>query len=237
MKGSRFCLLTLMPPTTNAFRAMLLLHVMGVIGFLIGCQFRISCVIVFLTLVSIHHRNAYILSSGDTVLRILIFFSCFSDAGAALSYDTWKAGRPQTEFPAMDPWPLRLMQVQISRVYLRTVYWKLRGRMWWDGTAAWYPLWVDAYVRFRPQRWLLTKPLVRLATWGTLVIEIALATLMWIREFRYPMLLCGIAFHLMLDVIMNLQLFSWIMICSLLLFVFPEDAAWCLQEFLKSTTC
>ena len=38
------------------------------------------------------------------------------------------------------------------------------------------------------------------------------------------MLVSGIVFHLMLDVIMNLQFFSWIMICSLLLFIFPEDA-------------
>ena len=30
----------------------------------------------------------------------------------------------------------------------------------------------------------------------------------WIRELRYPMLVTGIVFHLMLDIIMNLQFFT-----------------------------
>ena len=52
-----------------------------------------------------------------------------------------------TAFPVFDVWPLRLMQILISIVYLRTVFWKLRGKMWWNGTAAWYPVWVDTYLR------------------------------------------------------------------------------------------
>ena len=224
MRLSRFSLLNLLPPTTNAFRFLLLVHVLAVMGYMIGYQFRLCSVVVFLTLVSIHHRNAFILSSGDTLLRMLICYSCFSDANGGLSMDAWRRSQPLTEFSQTDPWPLRLMQLQVCIVYLRTVFWKLRGRMWWNGTAAWFPLWVDADVRFRPPRWLLTKPFICLATWGTLIEEIALGTLIWIREFRYPMLVSGIVFHLMLDVIMNLQFFSWIMICSLLLFIFPEDA-------------
>ena len=164
-------------------------------------------------------------------LRLLIFFTCFSDANGGLSVDAWRAGKSFTEFATTDPWPMRLMQIQISIVYLRTVFWKLRGKMWWDGTAAWYPLWVEAYVRYRPPGWMLKPVLIRIATWGTLVEEIAMGTLIWIREFRYPMLVTGIVFHLMLDMIMNLQFFSWIMICSLLLFVFPEDAERCLVYF------
>ena len=226
--GSRFCLLSLMPPTTNAFRLLLLVHFVASVGFLAGFQFRLCSVVVFLTLVSIHHRNAYILSSGDTLLRLLIFFTCFSDANGGLSVDAWRAGKSLTEFATTDPWPMRLMQIQISIVYLRTVFWKLRGKMWWDGTAAWYPLWVEAYVRYRPPGWMLRPAFIRLATWGTLIDELCMATLIWIRELRYPMLVTGIVFHLMLDMIMNLQFFSWIMICSLLLFVFPEDAERCL---------
>ena len=229
-RGSRFCLLSLMPPTTNAFRLLLLVHFVASVGFLAGFQFRLCSVIVFLTLVSIHHRNSYILSSGDTLLRLLIFFTCFSDANGGLSVDAWRAGMSLSEFATTDPWPMRLMQIQISIVYLRTVFWKLRGKMWWDGTAAWYPLWVEAYVRYRPPGWMLKPVLIRIATWGTLVEEIAMGTLIWIREFRYTMLVTGIVFHLMLDLIMNLQFFSWIMICSLLLFVFPEDADRCLVQ-------
>lgn len=229
-RGSRFCLLTMLPPTTNSFRFLLLVHFVASVGFLLGFHFRLCCIVVFLTLVSIHHRNAYILSSGDTLLRLLLFLTCFSDANGGLSVDAWRAGKSLSEFALTDPWPMRLMQIQICIVYQRTVFWKLRGKMWWDGTAAWYPLWIDAYVRFRPPLFFLKPAIIRIATWGTLIEELAMATLIWIRELRYPMLLSGIALHLMLDIIMNLQLFSWIMICSLLLFIFPEDAAWLLTH-------
>jgi hypothetical protein len=222
-KSSRFCLLTLMPPTTRSFRLLLLVHAVASLGFLIGFHFRFCAITVFLTLVSIHHRNAYILSSGDTLLRLLIFYSSFSNAGGGLSVDRWMAGHRLSEFDTMEVWPMRLMQLQICVVYLRTVYWKLRGRMWWKGTAAWYPLWVDAYVRFRPPVWMLRPALIRIATWGTLIEELALGSLIWIREFRYPMIITGIVLHLIFDLIMNLQFFSWIMMISLLLFCFPED--------------
>lgn len=232
-KSSRFSLLVLMPPSTRSFRVLLLIHAVASFWFLIGFQFRISAALVFLTLVSIHHRNAYILSSGDTLLRLLIFYSCFSNAGGGLSVDHYLAGLPLSTFQKMDAWPMRLMQLQICVVYLRTVYWKLRGRMWWDGTAAWYPLWVDAYVRFRPPLYLLRPFWVRLATWGTLMAELALGSIIWIREFRYPLIVSGMALHLILEVIMNLQLFSWIMMVSLLLFCFPSDAEHWLKVILQ----
>jgi hypothetical protein len=121
----------------------------------------------------------------------------------------------------MDPWPLRLMQLQVSIVYLRTVAWKLSGPRWRDGSAAWYPLWVDAYVRWRPPQWLLRPALIRAATWGTLAEEAVLGAGLWVQELRMPLLISGILLHLVFELVLNLQLFSWIMICSLLLFLEP----------------
>lgn len=225
----RFSLLHLLPPVTAAFRLLWAVHFLACVAFLVGWQFRISSVVVFLTLVSIHHRNTYVLSSGDTLLRLFTFLAMFSDAAAALSADACLSGSAASRFPPVDPWPVRVMQLQLCIVYVRTVYWKLRGRMWWDGTAAWYPLWVDAYVRFRPPQWMLTTWLIRTATWGTLTAEAALGSLIWVQEFRYPVLCAGIIMHLVFDVIMNLQFFSWIMISGLLLFVCPHD----MQQWLQ----
>ena len=104
---TRMSLLHLLPPTTGGFRILLVIHVLACVGFLIGWQFRVSAVVVFVTLVSVHHRNTFILSSGDTVLRLMSFLAMFSSAGEAFSADAAVAGT--TEFPAVDPWPLRLM--------------------------------------------------------------------------------------------------------------------------------
>ena len=154
----RLCLPHLLPPTTGSIRILLWIHVLACLGFLIGWQFRVCAVIVFLTLVSIHHRNAFILSSGDTVLRLMTFLAMFSSTGDAFSIDAMLAGT--RGIPAVDPWSLRLMQLLMSTIYVRTVFWKLRGNMWWNGTAAWYPVWVDTYLRKRPPRWMLSPVFV-----------------------------------------------------------------------------
>lgn len=224
MQGRRFSLLHWLPASTWSFRVVLLLHLTACLMMLLGWQYRISSIVVFLTLVSIHHRNTHILSSGDSLLRILVFFCCFSNAAGGLSIDHWLAGQPLLQFSQTSAWALRLMQIQLSIVYLRTVYWKLRGSLWRNGSAAWYPLWVDAYVRFRPPRVLLRPALIRVATWGTLFEEAALGGGLWIHEFRLPLLASGILLHLVFDVFLNLQLFSWIMVISLLLFLTPAEA-------------
>ena len=65
------------------------------------------------------------------------------------------------------------------------------------------------------------------------MIEFALGTLVWIRELRYPVLLSGVFLHACIEVLLNLQLFGWTMMISLLLFVRPEDLERVLAVFLR----
>jgi len=233
---TRFSLQGLLPSGWLSFRGLWLLHVVSVCCFLIGLQYRLSAVLVFLTLVSIHHRNPWVLSSGDSLLRLLTFLCCFADAAGGYSADLWLQGSSQGVFRQMDPWPLRVMQLLISVVYLRTVAWKLSGSRWRDGSAVWYPLWVDAYVRCRPPGWMLRPGLIRLATWGTLVEEASLGVGLWVQELRLPLVISGIVLHLVFELVLNLQLFSWIMICSLLLFVDPATIECSLRWLLSAIT-
>jgi hypothetical protein len=62
----------------------------------------------------------------------------------------------------------------------------------------------------------------RLATWWTLMVELALGGMLWVRELRYPTLVAGVMLHLLMDVFMNLQLFGVTMIVCLTLFIEPQ---------------
>jgi hypothetical protein len=121
------------------------------------------------------------------------------------------------------PWVLRLMQLQVSIIYLRAGWAKLGGASWLNGTAAYYPTQVQGYRRFPLPRVLINAFWIRLGTWGTILIELGLGTAIWVREFRSAILLCGLAFHLVLEYFLNLQLFGWTMMCCLLLFVSATD--------------
>jgi HTTM domain len=223
--NSRFSLLAYLPPTDAAVRLLLGLHLAAATLLTAGVFTRMSALVAFVTLMSIHHRNPMITHSGDSLLRLMTFLLIFSPAGEALSVDRMMAA--DSGPPALaSQWCLRLMQLQISILYFRAFAGKLRGETWRDGTAVFYPVTLTEYRRF-PLPTLLDNPaFLRAATWSTLAIEFALGPLVWIDELRYPVLACALVFHLSIEYAMNLQLFGWTMIACLVLFVDPYDVEW-----------
>src|SRR4029434_4957726 len=115
------------------------------------------------------------------------------------------------------------MQLQVSIIYLRSGLAKLGGASWLEGSAAYYPTQVQEYRRVPLPRVLSSAFWMCVSTCGTILIELGLWTAIWVKEFRFAILLCGLAFHLVLEYFLNLQLFGWTMMCCLLLFVSPTD--------------
>lgn len=229
-KQTTWSLFNHLPPTRGAVHFVLLLHIAGAVGLFSGFYTRLSAALVFITLVSVHTRNVYLLNSGDTLQRLLCFLLIFSHAGGALSVDAWLAGASvNTAAPMHDPWALRLMQVLVAIVYLRTTYWKLYGATWWAGSATYFALSSRDFQRRSLPHWLAQPWFYRTTSYGTLALEGALGSLLWCDPLRYPLLLAGVALHLGLEYFMRIGLFQWTMLASLLLFLKPAD----LHEWLK----
>lgn len=225
-RKSSWSLFNHLPPTTGAVHFILLMHVAGATGLLFGFYTRASAALVFITLVSLHSRNFYMLNSGDTLHRLFSFFLIFSPAGGALSVDAWLAGEAVT---VADPWVLRLLQAVVLIVYLRTTYWKLCGTTWRAGSATYYALNLQDYQRRRLPQWLARRWFYRSATYGTLALEGGLGALLWFEPLRYPLLVAGLMLHLGLQCFMRTGLFQWTMLSGLLLFLKPEDVQQWLQ--------
>jgi uncharacterized membrane protein YphA (DoxX/SURF4 family) len=223
----RFTLYALLPQTDASVYALLGVQLVAAVCLAAGLWTRLSAAVTFLMLVSYANRNPAMTYGGDSVARLLALLLIFAPAGQAVSVDALLAGAAGP-LPAGEglcsPWCLRLMQLQVAIIYLRTVYWKLRGRTWRDGTAAYYPTQLVNYRRLVLPRWALNPVAIRVATWGTLAVESALATLVWVPECRYYVLAAGAAFHLLLEVLLNLQLFGVIMLASLTVLIDPCDA-------------
>lgn len=181
---------------------------------------RTSAAIVFLILMALHHRTPMVLSGADMLLRINALLLAFSHAGASLSVDSRL--HPQRS-PIQPPWAQRLMQIQIAIVYAGTVIWKLHGRPWLDGSAVYYVMSLDEFQRWRHATILLPLALSKLLTWATMVIEAAAATLIWFKPFRNPVIVAALLLHLSMDVALNVPMFQWVMIGSLLLFIEPAE--------------
>lgn len=118
-------------------------------------------------------------------------------------------------------WGLRLVQLQVSAVYLSTAWEKAQGNLWRDGTALYYVSRMDdLYGRFTlPDHWFETAWLLAAMTWGVVLLEGSLPVLLWCKPTRKWALLAAIGLHLSIELTMHVFLFQWVMIVSLLSFL------------------
>lgn len=225
--GTRIDLFTLL---TSDFQvnAFFWFAVIAAICLSAGFLTRASSIAVFLCLVSINERALYAMNSGDSLLRVTGFWLMFAPAGAAFSVDRLIRLRRGKEPPRISlhaPWAQRMIQIQLSLVYLATFWQKTLGATWIDGTALYYVYQLDQFHRFPLPSFIQDPAFVRLQTWVTLATEFSLGVLIWVRELRYALLAIGLALHLTLEYSMNVPLFQWIILSVYVTFLEPEDLA------------
>jgi predicted DCC family thiol-disulfide oxidoreductase YuxK/uncharacterized membrane protein YphA (DoxX/SURF4 family) len=215
-----------------------ILFLLGAVCLALGLWTRLAAAIVFVGLNSLHNRNHIINSSADAVMMVMAFYLLLAPAGAACSLDrlrrVMRGEEEVEEICLIVPWAQRLMQLQVAILYLFSVLNKWPGSKWQDGTAVYWALRIPDLQRF-PTPLLNADHLwaVNLATYASLAIELALATLIWVPRLRLYVLSAGVLLHLGIEYSMNIPLFSFLMIASYLVFVKQADlerfVAWAQQ--------
>lgn len=196
----------------------------------LGLWTRLSTVALAVGTITLHHRNPLILHGGDTLLRMGVVLLALAPCGAACSLDRLIAQRRGTAPPSpplVSLWPQRLMQIQLAIVYITTVWYKWFGNLWRDGTATWYPSQLTEFDRFPVPDFIYKPPFVQVTTYGTLMTELALGTLVFYRPLRRYVLIAGLALHGFIEYSMNIPLFGFV-ICAFYIAHYEGDevAAW-----------
>jgi hypothetical protein len=199
--------------------------VLAGLALIAGLATRVAAALAFVLITSFERRTLGIFNAGDTLLRLLGLYLALTPAGAAVSLDSLRSPGGPWRFPLRAPWGLRLMQLQLSAVYLGSVLEKLRGQTWRDGTALGYALQLHDVERFGLFHWIASVPaLVSIGTYGTLVVELAVGVCVWLPRFRLPAMLAGVALHVGIGLAMRVGFFSAAMLVLYLAFVPPEAA-------------
>jgi vitamin K-dependent gamma-carboxylase-like protein len=190
----------------------------------LGLFSQLAAVVVFLALMSFQRRNPFVVNSGDVLMRVLAFYLIFAPTSAALSLGRWLKNRKDFwTFPARSGWPIRLLQIQFSVVYLFAVWSKVRGTTWNDGTAVSYSLRIVDLERFPLPSLITHSALIsNVLTYGTLVIELALAILVWNRTLRPWVLLAGLSLHLGIEYSIRVGFYGLTIMSLYLIWVPPE---------------
>jgi len=196
----------------------------GAICLLVGFGTRIAAVVVFLGVLTLERRNPYIFNSGDVLVRNLAFYLALAPAGLSLSVDRWRKTKDRFwDHPSRAPWAIRLIQLQLSFAYASTVWAKVRGTAWNEGTAVSYALRLGDLQRFHVPGFITHSLLAsNLMTLGTLALETSLAILVWNRKARPYVLVLGVAMHVAIALNIMIGFFSMAILTGYIAFVPPD---------------
>ena len=139
-------------------------------------------------------------------------------AGETWSLDARRRGTERLRAP----WGLRLVQMQVSALYLFSVWAKVRGTDWNDGTAVGIALQLEDLQRFAVPAALSTSLLVSaVLTYSALAVEASLAFGLWLPRLRYWVMAAGVGLHLGIEASLLIGWFSLAVISSYVAFVPP----------------
>lgn len=198
----------------------------GAVALMLGLGTRLAAVVLFAVAMSLTRQAPSVFHAPDQLMRILAFYVMLMPAGSAVSLDRLRHDPAGFwVFPRRAPWALRLAQIQLSVIYLSTVWEKAGGVTWREGSAISYALRSDSVSRL-PLPAAITDSVVltQLATFGTLAVEASIGILVWNRVARPWVLSLGVLLHLSIEVSMTVGAFSFGMMTLYLVFVSPQTA-------------
>ncbi|MCP9272021.1 HTTM domain-containing protein [Mycolicibacterium arenosum] len=212
-------------PSDSALLVGWLALMIASVALIFGWHSRFAAIVVFILIFSFERRNPWIFNAGDGLIRIEALLMALSPCGAALSLDQRRRTGSFWTSQEKSLWALRLMQVQVSVIYISTVIAKLRGETWQSGTAVGYTLRLDDML-ILPVPWFVsdTPVIANAMTWGTLAVEIAIGVLVWNRRWRAKVLFAGVVLHLSIMLTVVVGFFSLAMFVMYLAFVPTERA-------------
>ena len=199
----------------------------------VGWRTRISTILLYLGLLSLHHRNLPTNSGPDNLMLLLAFYLMLSPSGAAYSLDARKIARKRgtAAEPIIVPWAQRLIQLHACLIYFDTAVLKCSGISWLNGTALHY-VFNNPEVAGRYDLTALTHypVVINLLTYAGLAAEFLLAFWLWFRPTRPWVIAVGIGLHAGILFVINVPLFGELMVATYLTFLTPGE----LDTFLKA---
>jgi hypothetical protein len=209
-------------PSRGAVLALFLAGLPLALAFALGYRTRLASVLLWVFMLSLVNRNPLVCDGGDMVILSLLFWTMFTDTGAALSLDV-RLGRraPQATVPAIG---LRMLQLQVALIYLVTFLAKT-GPGWRHGEAVLHALACGDWGRGLAPLLIAHPGVCRALTRATLLFEGSFAFLV-LSPFRPDLtravaIGCGLALHVGIFLTMRIGIFSEVMPLSYVVFLLP----------------
>jgi len=183
-------------------------------GLSLACHWMepIAAAIVFLVQVAKRNRNPSSVYSGESVAK---FFSLLLIFAFLESFPSWGSTAA-----------IQLMKLQLSLIYLRSTYHKLRVAGWLRGEMA-FNVMATSHASIAPKfvtNILAYKFVSYTSSWGVLIVQASAPILLWFNETAGVAIVFCFFMHFGLQLLMSIGFFQAYMITGLVLFL-PEHWA------------
>lgn len=210
-----------------------------------GILTRISVPLAWWMTLMVCHRMTGALFGLDQIVIMLSMYLMLSRCGSVWSVDAQLRRRRDAKssswiFPDDAPSvgnniATRLIQLHLCTIYLFGGLGKMRGEMWWDGSALWYTL-----VNYEYQSLNLTwmgnyRMVIAALTAATIFWETFYCALVWPKWSRPIVLLMAVFVHGGIAIALGMVTFGYIMIVANFAFLSPEWLRGCSTRWLPKT--
>jgi hypothetical protein len=185
----------------------------------LGIFQRVAATAAFIWVSSYSATAAIALSGFDTILRVVGFVLVISPVVPTWSVRLWDRAQPEHPPPS---YGLRLVQWQVLLIYVCTVWLKAPDPFWRTGAAVPYFL-MSIFARHPTAAAAHLGALGALLTYGTLLVELSVPFLLWVRKTRWLGVGLGAGLHVGIALSSELALFTLAMLSLYAAYFETED--------------
>jgi len=203
--------------------ALFAIHGLVAVALMAGYRTQVATILVWFFAISLQSRNPMILTGGDNLLALLLFWSMFLPMGARFSVDSALNNGPHRESNRYLSTATAAVLLQVGMVYIFTAIMKSDPIWREDFSAVYYALSIDQLATGLGHYLLNYPDILAVMTAATLWAEFAGPALAFIPFFNGPIrlvvILAFIALHMGIALTLNIGFFPVVSIIGLIVFV------------------
>ena len=193
---------------------------------LLGLFCRPAAIIAWFFHLCVAESGGLVAYGADNFMTTALFFLMLSPLPDRYSFDRWVV-RTKPKNPQLLGFWRRVLQVHLCFVYFIGGLAKCLGSGWWNGSNLWHSLIRPPFNLVSPDILVRFKYALPVLGISICLIEVSYPICIWLRKTRLIWLICILAMHAAIGLMMGLYLFALVMIVMNLAafgFIIPTPA-------------
>jgi hypothetical protein len=191
---------------------------------LLGLFSRLAAIVAWFVHLCAAESGGLLAYGADNFMTTALFYLMLSPLPSSYSIDHWVVKPKPSNPQALGFWR-RVLQVHLCFVYFIGGLAKFLGNGWWDGSNLWRSLIRAPFNLISPDLLVQFKYALPLLGISICLLEVSYPVFIWIKGTRLVWLVCILAMHAAIGLMMGLYLFALVLIVmNLAAFGVPSTA-------------